>query len=267
MGATLRSKQTNHPPEVGPPSVAASLNSPERPTGIGPRRRAPKGIGDLLNPVARPAVVHPKAETRTENSPVEQPSSDLVPQQCAPIAAADSDAAKFTERNFQRSTEAITLPKFPPAATRSQPRSTLESVIPQVAAPRLCFREKYCKMQGIAPDKFGRHLFIRCLRLWVMPPITLLWVFNRRSLINDFRLIDQIAEVSTYREFLGALETFTYANRESGFLRETLRIRLSAKLLMRFGSELLHPADQETSRARPTLLPPGNPDAHPRIER
>ena len=258
---------TNHPPDVAPPSGSAALNSPEPPTGIGPRRRAPKGIGNLLNPVARPAVVHPKAEISTGIALVAQPSSYLAPQPLAPIAAANSEAAQFPKRNFPPGTEETTLPKSPPAAKRFQPLSPFRSAIPEAETPCPRFRDKYCQMQGIAPDKFGRHLFIRCLRPWVMPPIALLWVLNRRSLANDFRLIDQVADVTTYREFLGALETFSYANRESGFLRETLRIRLSAKLLIRFGSELLHPTNQETSHAKPELLPLVNPAGPPRIKR
>lgn len=103
-------------------------------------------------------------------------------------------------------------------------------------------------MQGIDHNAYVRHLFLRCAPPWALPFIGMLWIFHRRSLANDFRLIDQVAEVTTYREFLGAVETFTYRNRESGYLREVLRIRLSANSLMHFGARLMQPSAQSIRR-------------------
>ena len=96
-----------------------------------------------------------------------------------------------------------------------------------------------------------------------MPVLGLLWVFKRSALENDFRLIGEVAEAITYREFQGALETFTYRNRESGFLREVLRIRMSANLLMKFGSRLLGRTDREVQHAEQDIYAAVKPGGQP----
>lgn len=134
--------------------------------------------------------------------------------------------------------------------------------------PRKSFRALYCEAAGIRRERFARHLFFRCLRGWVYPVVAVQYFVRRRALENDFRLIGEVAEVTTYREFMGALETFTYRNRESGFFREVMRIRMSAKLLMKFGSRLLRHTDREVLHEEKeiyaALKPGGQPNRVPR---
>ncbi len=215
-------------------SLATDANL--RQTGTATSRRGPKGIGSLVKPMAGPDRIRPKDElgNRTDRD------SHSVPE----VAA-----------------KRMSPPACVSAAAISQPAAEPE-VHPAVVPHPLAFRDKYCAMWRINRQAFGRHLFVRCVPPWTIPFLGILWAFHRRTLANDLRLINDLAEVTTYREFLGAVETFTYANRESGFLRETLRIRISANLILRFGSKLLRHTDAPGVPARSEpQIPLGNPVA------
>ena len=230
--------QSHHSPAVGPGHVSGSLATDAnlRQTGIATSRRGPKGIGSLVKPMAGPDGIRPKDELGNRTDRDSHSVSEVAAKRMSPPACVS------------------------PAAI-SQPAA--EPEVHRAAAPhRPSFRDKYCAMWRINRQAFGRHLFVRCVPPWTIPFLGILWAFHRRTLANDLRLINDLAEVTTYREFLGAVETFTYANRESGFLREMLHIRISAKLILRFGSKLLRHIDAPGVPARSEpQIPLGNPVA------
>lgn len=118
-------------------------------------------------------------------------------------------------------------------------------------------------MYAVSRTSFTRSLFFRCLKWWAFPWVTLQYLVARGALENDFRLIGEVAEATTYREFTGALETFTFRNRESGFLREVLRQRMSARLLMKYGAKLLRHTDRETMDAEQDVYAAVRPGGQP----
>ena len=161
-----------------------------------------------------------------------------------------------------------------PTQERRQPKGIDVKVLP-AARPTIAqqvghhppsaknFRALYCELQGIPRKAFARHIFFQCSKWWVRPFVALQYGLLRGALENDFRLIEEVAEATTYREFMGGLETFTYRNRESGFFREVLRIRMSAKLLMKFGSKLLRHTDRETMNAEQEMYAAVRPGGQP----
>lgn len=118
-------------------------------------------------------------------------------------------------------------------------------VEPRAPVLRKSFLELYCESFGVRRENFARSLFFGCVKGWAMPVVAFQYCFSRNALEHDFRLIGEVAEATTYREFMGALENFTFRNRESGFLREVMRMRMSAKLLMKVGSKLLRHTDRQ----------------------
>jgi hypothetical protein len=91
---------------------------------------------------------------------------------------------------------------------------------------------------------FSEAHFFRCIPGWGRPAVWFLWIFRRTFFENDFRMIGEVADSTNLRSFLGALETFAYRNRESGLLRERLHLRMSARLLLKFGSKYLRHTDR-----------------------
>jgi hypothetical protein len=100
----------------------------------------------------------------------------------------------------------------------------------------------------------------------VKPFVWVIWALRRTSFENDYRMIGEVAESTNLRSFLGALETFAYRNRESGVLRERLHLRMSARLLLKFGSKFLRNTDRaERVEMRETLaaVEPGETGKRP----
>ena len=92
------------------------------------------------------------------------------------------------------------------------------------------FRELYCERHGIAYGDFERVLLWRCLH-WQARPFYWLLRLNHDYHVADVEFIRGVGELRNRRDFRNEAAEFHYHPGNRGFLRTTLRLRVSSHRL------------------------------------
>jgi len=93
------------------------------------------------------------------------------------------------------------------------------------------FAKLFCEHYHVAPQRYQRAVFWRCLhrRAWVLAPLLLL--LNRDFFTADFDLIERIRTLKSASELYGEVDDFNAHPWNCGFARRWLRMRLSIRRL------------------------------------
>lgn len=91
------------------------------------------------------------------------------------------------------------------------------------------FREIYCERHRLPPEKFCRHVFWRCLYPHARFFVPFVFIFNRRFFAPDNALIQCAARALTMKSVREDVRDFYWDSNNRGWLRETLRIRVSGQ--------------------------------------
>jgi hypothetical protein len=99
----------------------------------------------------------------------------------------------------------------------------------------------FCERYGCAPDEFERRVFWRCLYRHALPLAGVIWACNPEFFKTDLQAIRLIGTATSAREVLAEVNSLRDDPRtRSRFLRESLRIRISGKRLLRLAAAVLH---------------------------
>jgi hypothetical protein len=93
------------------------------------------------------------------------------------------------------------------------------------------FAERYCELNGIAPAQFADSVLRRALYPQARLLLPLVQVLAPNYFAADFDLIGATARLRRTRDFASEADQFNYHPANIGFLRRTLRIRLSTTRL------------------------------------
>jgi hypothetical protein len=95
------------------------------------------------------------------------------------------------------------------------------------------FQEQFCQRVGCLPDAYGRKVFWRCLHRRSLPLAALIHLLNRNFFELDFATIRQLGLARSFAEYRAEVDSFRYeCGMRGGFLRRTLRVRVSGGRLM-----------------------------------
>ena len=98
----------------------------------------------------------------------------------------------------------------------------------------------FCERYGCVPEEFEAKVFWRCLHRHALPVARVIWLCNREFFNPDLQAIRLLGSARSARELLAEVNSFRddYPSR-SRFLRESLRIRISGKRLLRLAGAIL----------------------------
>lgn len=114
------------------------------------------------------------------------------------------------------------------------------------------FAEMYCERQHLAPERFVRSVFWRCLYRHALPLAPLFLILNEEYFSADFDLIAAVGRSSALNGLHEDLFDFSMDSRNRGFLRRRLRIRISGARL----SDLVHRTREAEAASPPREIPP-----------
>lgn len=97
-------------------------------------------------------------------------------------------------------------------------------------------RELYLQQSGGAPQNFERDLLFQCAHAPAL--VRLVWRVDPDFFLNDLQLIRAVGLCYSFSDCRHEVEAFRRANPPRGFLRKTLRIRLSGQKLLKMASRL-----------------------------
>lgn len=92
------------------------------------------------------------------------------------------------------------------------------------------FRELYCERRGITAERFEHELVRRSL-YWPARPIYWLLGLNRAYTSPDYEFVRGVGDLRSWRDFHNETVEYHYHPHNRGFLRDALRLRVSAKRL------------------------------------
>lgn len=110
------------------------------------------------------------------------------------------------------------------------------------------FADLFCRRYRITRDRYARALFWRCLHRQAIPLVPILRLLDDRYFAPDFDLIEGMAGVETRHEMHEELFDFETHPLNHGFLRRSLKLRVSEKRVIDLATSLLR---SECERARP----------------
>jgi hypothetical protein len=98
------------------------------------------------------------------------------------------------------------------------------------------FSELFCERYGVAPERYARVMFRRCMhrRAWLFLP--LLWLLPDEYFLADHELIRDVARLTSTRALSDDLADFYSHSSNMRFLRRRLRLRISGRRV----SHLVH---------------------------
>ena len=100
------------------------------------------------------------------------------------------------------------------------------------------FRDSFFERFACPSEKFEKRVFWRALYRCSLPLAVLVYVLYRRYFDMDFQVIRQLGVAISADEFYSELDSYRSEYRmQRGFLRNTLRVRVSGKRLMRILEE------------------------------
>ena len=111
------------------------------------------------------------------------------------------------------------------------------------------FQAAFCDQDKCPPESFETRVFWRCLHRRALPLSALVYLVNREFFELDFRTIRQLGVATSFEEFGAEVHSLRSENRRhEGFLRRTLRVRVSGRRLMDLALAL--PSDKPVARTR-----------------
>jgi len=123
------------------------------------------------------------------------------------------------------------------------------------------FLELYCSQHQIEPEDFPKAVFRHALHLHARPFVTLTTLLKRFHFAADYDFINNIGQLTRYRDFDLYMQGFSRHPRNCGFLRRGLRLRLSSRRLRAIIKNLVI---KEKNRRKLENAGGGNPDGHER---
>jgi hypothetical protein len=101
------------------------------------------------------------------------------------------------------------------------------------------FREAFCQRFACSPEEFEKRVLWRALYRRSLPLSALVYSWNQRFFDLDLRTIRQLGLARSSEEFRAEIESFRFESRmQRGFLKRTLRLRISGKRLMQLLEEV-----------------------------
>jgi hypothetical protein len=94
------------------------------------------------------------------------------------------------------------------------------------------FRDAFCLRYACSPDEFEHRVFWMAIYRRSLPFAALVYAIHRRYFEMDFITIRELGKAQSSREFCSELSSGRSEYRaQLGFLRNTLRLRISGKRL------------------------------------
>jgi hypothetical protein len=94
------------------------------------------------------------------------------------------------------------------------------------------FRAAFCERYRCSMEDFNRRVFWKCLYRHALPLAAFLFWTNREFFRPDLELIQSLSSTTTFSEVKAEASFIRHDQRmQSGFLRGTLRIRISGRRL------------------------------------
>jgi len=93
------------------------------------------------------------------------------------------------------------------------------------------FLELYCSQHQIEPEDFPKVVFQHALHLHARPFVTLTTLLKRYHFAADYDFINNIGQLTRYRDFDLYMQGFSRHPQNCGFLRRGLRLRVSSRRL------------------------------------
>ncbi|MCX8157499.1 MAG: hypothetical protein N3J91_13815 [Verrucomicrobiae bacterium] len=97
-------------------------------------------------------------------------------------------------------------------------------------------RDLYLQQAGSSPQNFERDLLFACA--YAPALVRLAWRLDPDFFLHDLQLIRAVSLCRNFGDCRHEVEAFRRANPPRGFLRKTLRVRLSGQKLLRMASRL-----------------------------
>ena len=101
------------------------------------------------------------------------------------------------------------------------------------------FREAFCQRFACPAEEFEKRVLWRGLYRRSLPLSALVYSWNPRYFDLDVRTIRQLGLTRSSEEFRAEIDSFRFESRmQRGFLKRTLRLRISGKRLMQLLDEV-----------------------------
>jgi hypothetical protein len=137
-------------------------------------------------------------------------------------------------------------------------------LIPAIVVKKPSFSELYCARYVLSPDKFPRHLLRRAMYPHARLLISLLEYFGGDYFAADFDFIDDVGQLTSYNDFFGSSIEYVHHPSNRGFMRRTLRIRVSTERMRRQVRSMLPHKASSSDDDQNTMMPFGAPAKPPR---
>jgi hypothetical protein len=125
---------------------------------------------------------------------------------------------------------------------------------------RVTFAELYCQRRNLASDRFVEDVLAQSL----YPHAHMLFVFlvwlQPDYGVADLDLISGAGRLTRLQDFWAEAEDFAHHPRNRGFLRQRLRIRVSARRLRRLVKDTLRVTTTEAAWPSAMPWPSGDPE-------
>src|SRR5258706_168776 len=105
------------------------------------------------------------------------------------------------------------------------------------------FLDLFCEAFKCAPDDFNETLLWLCIFPQAIFLARLIWRLNREYFRPEFELIEQLKGVRNPEDLRSELNDFHYHHPRKGFLRRTLKVRISGQRLLDLGNRLFSKPD------------------------
>lgn len=107
--------------------------------------------------------------------------------------------------------------------------------------------DRYCARENAKPEAFATAVFRKCLYPHVRPFAWLIALVNPGFFGSDFIAIHDIGNAKNMLELHAEIGSFgSKTGRSNRLLHDTLKFRISGKLLEKFGSEYLENVKSRT---------------------
>ena len=120
----------------------------------------------------------------------------------------------------------------------SPPGLVFMSHAPAKDWPPDCFRNRFCRFAGCAPENFADHVARACLHDDHRLLARLYWHWDRESFEPDLKLIQALGRLTTYNECEAEIDNYRKEWPITGMLRKQLRLRVSGKCLLKLARKL-----------------------------
>ena len=126
---------------------------------------------------------------------------------------------------------------------------------------RANFTELFCQQHDLTPDRFAEEVLAQALYPHAHILYVLLVWLHRDYGAADLEFIHGVGRLSRLQDFWVEAEDYVHHPRNTGLLRQRLRIRVSTRRLRRLVNKTLHLTT--TGAARPSTTPWPTPDPAP----